>query len=87
MFQGRGGVSGLDGRVFTQIARGMGLSPTWHYTFPWQIRMFSNIINILLIQYQIKHLRKNLAEGRCLHMQKWQMSCADAQDRCADVLN
>ena len=32
--QGRGGVSGLDGRGLTQIVRGVGFSPTWHYTFP-----------------------------------------------------
>ena len=30
---------------------------------------------------------KNLAEGMCLHVQKWQMSCADVWDRCADALN
>ena len=33
--QGRGCVSGLDARVLAQIMRGMGLSPTCHYNFPW----------------------------------------------------
>ena len=30
-------VIGLDGRVLTQIVRDMGLSPTWHHSFPWYV--------------------------------------------------
>ena len=28
-------VSGLVGRALTEIVRGVGLSATWCYTFPW----------------------------------------------------
>ena len=31
------GVGGLNGRVLTWIAKGVGLSPTWHHSFPWKI--------------------------------------------------
>ena len=33
----RQGVSGLGGRVLTRIARGMGLSPTLHQSFPYYL--------------------------------------------------
>ena len=54
-------------------------------------RMFRNIIIFTLLK-SIQAYEKYLAEGRCLHVQKQQMSIcrcvhADVQDRCADVLN
>ena len=49
----RKGVSGLDGRVLIWIVKGVGLSPTWHHSFPWIIWMFRNNIIIPLYIYGV----------------------------------
>ena len=72
--QGRGGVSGLDGRAPAQIVRGVGLSPTWHYTFPW-IRCLGIIL--LFSLFNIHSILQSLLHSWTMYIMKWKIRCCN----------